>query len=287
LKKPVHFSFPAVFKLIRLGNLVMIGGAQYLVRIFLIGPKENWLEILIDPHLITLALSTVLIAAAGYIINDYYDVKIDTINKPDRVVLGQVIKRRVALWGHILLNAAALSMAAALSKLIFALHFLSGFLLWLYSNKLKRLVLWGNLSIALLTSLAMLEVQLFFGGSFKLVFVFALFAFFISLIREVVKDIEDRKGDKAFGCKTIPIVWGIRKTKRFLFWLTVAYMLAVVPLVYWSGLTHLWLYFIFILCLLLGFLTMLWRADTTKHFSRLSWYCKWIMLVGLFGMFLI
>lgn len=242
---------------------------------------------LLNPHMLTLSLSTAMVAAAGYIINDYYDVKIDTINKPSRVVLGQVIKRRVALWGHILLNAAALSMAFAISPIIFIIHFLAGFLLWLYSNRLKRMALWGNLSIALLTSMAMLEVQLYFGGPFTLVFSFALFAFFISLIREIVKDIEDRKGDKAFGCRTLPIIWGIRKTKRFLFWLTLAYIIIVVLIIYKASLTHLWLFFILVLILLIAFLVQLVRSDTTRHFARLSWYCKLIMLVGLIGMMLI
>ena len=92
-------------RLVRVGNLLIIVLTQYLVRIFLVGPKEGWLSYLADFRFFLLSLSTVLIAAAGYIINDYYDIKIDTINKPRLVVVGRILRRRHAIITHIALNA--------------------------------------------------------------------------------------------------------------------------------------------------------------------------------------
>ena len=153
-------------------------------------------------------------AAAGYIINDYYDVKIDYINKPERVIVGTVLKRRVVLFWHTFLNFSAIIIGSFLDWKIGAIHFASAFMLWLYSNQLKRLPLIGNFIVALLTGLSISIITLYFGQNPILVHTYALFAFSISLIREIVKDMEDWKGDADFGCKTLPIILGVRKTSK-------------------------------------------------------------------------
>ena len=207
--KPVSRSFiESLLKLTRFGNLIIIALTQYFTAGFLIG-----MHTLNDVNLFFLSLSTVLIAAGGYIINDYYDVKIDYINKPDRVVIGKSITRRYAILFHIALSVAGIVIGFYLSWKIGGVNVLSVFLLWLYSNTLKRLPFVGNLTVAFLTGLAVIIVDLFYGKDNSLVLIYALFAFFMTLVREVIKDMEDLKGDNSFGCKTLPIVWGIRKKK--------------------------------------------------------------------------
>lgn len=125
--KLVIFSLSAIFKLIRIENLMILAATQYLVRIFLVGPKSEWKSHITDPILFTLTLSTVFIAAAGYIINDYYDVKIDTINKPKRVVFGTKLKRRVGIWGHLLLNMAGIFMGFSIHWQVGVVHFFQDF----------------------------------------------------------------------------------------------------------------------------------------------------------------
>src|SRR4051812_33158274 len=113
----LHFkrSFPAFFRLVRAGNLLILALTQIFARVFIIGPKEEWLSQLSDWKFILLVIATNFIAAAGYIINDYYDIKIDLINKPKRVVIGKVFTRRIAIFGHFILNFTAVGMGFLLS----------------------------------------------------------------------------------------------------------------------------------------------------------------------------
>ncbi len=276
---PKNFSFPGFVKLIRLENLLIIVFTQYLAAIFLLEGIH-----ILNIDLFLLSFSTVILAAAGYIINDYYDVKIDYINKPDRVIVGKVIKRRVVIFWHTALNFIAIAIGTFLDWRIGIIHFLVAFMLWLYSNLLKRYPFVGNFTVAMLTGLSISIIAIYFQQKAVLVHTYALFAFSISLIREIVKDMEDWKGDANFGCKTLPIVWGIRKTKVLLYILIVLFYILIfymtqflendILYIYFSGLTFFVIYFIHRLRL----------ADTIKHYHFLSNFCKVIMLSGILSM---
>src|SRR6187455_1160825 len=156
----------SLLKLTRFGNLIIIALAQYFTAGFLIG-----MHTLNDVNLFLLSLSTVLIAAAGYIINDYYDVKIDYINKPERVVIGKSITRRFAILFHVLLSVGGISIGLYLSWRLAVINVLSVFLLWLYSNNLKRLPFVGNITVAVLTGLAIYVVDVLYGTQNSLVII--------------------------------------------------------------------------------------------------------------------
>ena len=190
-----------------------------------------------------LVLSTVLIAAAGNIINDYFDVKADRINKPDRLIIGKFVKRRVAIVTHWAINVIAFSIAIFLSWKLetfwyMFIHLLSINVLWYYSSYFKRKLFTGNILIAGLTAMVPLLVGLYFYQSHKLLeskiqnhfiypfeqfnddffiiwlsFALAGFAFLLNFAREIVKDIEDVEGDKLLRAKTVPIVFGFKKSK--------------------------------------------------------------------------
>jgi 4-hydroxybenzoate polyprenyltransferase len=271
-------------KLVRLPNLLIIILTQYITRIFLIGPKENWWQHITDIKFMLLSLSTVLIAAAGYIINDYYDIKIDTINKPKRVVVGRLLRRRKALAAHIILNIIGILIAFGISLKIGAITFVSGFLLWLYSNQLKRLPFTGNFVIASLTAVSVMVVFVYAPRNEFMVYIFAFFAFFISLIREIIKDMEDMKGDATFGCQTLPIIWGIRRTKTLLYLLIASFLFVLFMLSLYLHQALVTYFCVFIL-IPVGWLTFkLIRADTKKDFTYLSTLCKVIMLSGVLSM---
>ncbi|MBY0433091.1 MAG: geranylgeranylglycerol-phosphate geranylgeranyltransferase [Cyclobacteriaceae bacterium] len=269
----------SLFRLTRFWNLLIIGLTQYCTAGFLISP-----DTIFDIRLFLLATSTILIAAAGYIINDYYDVKIDLVNKPGRVVIGKELSRRSAILLHSALSIMGVEMGVLLDWKIGLLNFASAFLLWVYSNALKRMPFIGNVTVAFLTGLSVLIVNVLYPPLFSLVWVYALFAFFITLVREIIKDIEDLKGDTTFGCRTLPIVWGILGTKQFIFLLLAAFVITV-----W--LIHLFvaplpiLFFCGFLFLPLGIL-LVWliRADTVRDFYLLSQFCKVIMLAGIVSM---
>ncbi len=273
------FTFYAFLRLTRFWNLVIIGLAQYFTAGFLISSTA-----IVDIKLLLLSISTILIAAAGYIINDYYDIKIDLINKPERVVIGKSIARRFAILFHTVLSFSGVGIGFLLSWKIGIINFLSAFLLWLYSNYLKRQPFVGNLTVAILTGLSIELINVLYEINNQLVTIYALFAFFMTLIREIIKDMEDLKGDNSFGCRTLPIIWGIRKTKILVYSLMVIFVMTVVALNrLYVGLPM--NYFLVFLFLPMGLLlARLLRADTIKDFDLLSQLCKVIMLLGILTM---
>jgi 4-hydroxybenzoate polyprenyltransferase len=270
----------SLLRIARFWNLAIIALAQYFTVAFLVDP-----HLVLDWRLLALSVSTVTVAAAGYIINDYYDVKIDLINKPERVVIGKSISRRYAILMHSWLSIFGVAVGTALNWKIGAVNFFSAFLLWLYSNNLKRQPFIGNLAIGFLTGMSILIVILLYPFAAKTnIVIYATFAFFMTLVREIIKDIEDLKGDNTFGCKTLPILFGIRRAKQVVYALTVAFIVTVfaihfrvepLPMTYFSVLLFgpvAWL------------LIRLVRADTRKDFEQLSVLCKVIMIFGVLSM---
>lgn len=278
-----NFSLPGFIKLTRFGNLLIIVLAQYFTAAFLVTDPTHWKTYLLSKELFLLSLSSVLIAAAGYIINDYYDVKIDYINKPDRVVVGKVIKRRVVMVAHTILNLSGIALGLLISPLIALINFFCALLLWLYSNQLKRFPLIGNIAVALLTGLSIYIIEIFYQTNNIFILIYALFAFGFTLIREIVKDLEDIKGDATFGCRTLPVVIGIRKTKSIMFFLSILFVACISFLLFETGKQYYWLIIgnVVAVSLLLYFLS---RADTIKHFHQLSTLTKIMMLLGVISM---
>ncbi|MBX9851670.1 MAG: geranylgeranylglycerol-phosphate geranylgeranyltransferase [Cytophagaceae bacterium] len=277
-------SLSAFLKLIRFGNLVILVLTQYFAAIFLAGPKENWKSIITDINLFLIVLSTGMIAAAGYIINDYYDIKIDMINKPKRVVVGKLLTRRIAIFGHTVLNFTGILIGLIVSWKIAAVNFLAAYFLWLYSNSLKRLPLVGNIIVSALTSLSILIIALYYKKNELLIINFAVFAFFISLIREIIKDMEDVKGDSAFGCRTLPLVYGIRKTKIFLYMLLVLFLIILLLLGKDFRKEMVYYFSALILLPVIFLIIRLTKADNSKDFRVLSRICKFIMVGGVVSM---
>ncbi len=278
--KPANFSFSGFMQVTRFWNLLIIVFAQYFTAAFLL--DEN--DILLSQSLLLLSFSTVLIAAAGYIINDYYDVKIDLINKPKRVVVGRVLKRRVAMIAHTLLNFIGIGIGLILSYKLGALNFLTALLLWAYSNQLKRMILIGNLVVALLTGLSIYVIAFHFDPKNSLIIAYSLFAFFFTLIREIIKDMEDLKGDENFGCRTLPIVYGIRKAKSVIYVLSMTFLIGLCFLCYKMIGFEMMLMCLSLIVPLSVLFYRLYRADTTAEFNFLSNYCKFVMLIGILSM---
>jgi 4-hydroxybenzoate polyprenyltransferase len=283
-QKPRNFSLKAFSRLVRVPNLTIIALCQYLTAIFLCGEDEDYLKYLTDIRLLFLVLSTTMIAAAGYIINDYYDVKIDYINRPERVIIGRILKRRVAMAFHIFLSGSGVLIGLFLAPRIALLNVVAVFLLWLYSNQLKRLPFIGNVAVSLLIALAVGSVGFYYQNHQPVIYTYAFFAFGINLIREILKDMEDVKGDGAFGCRTLPIVWGVRKTKKFLYILTVIYAGSLFYFTTKVENPTLTVYFFGLLVPVSYLIYLLTKADTKKAFARLSFFCKLIMLGGMISM---
>ncbi len=286
VRQPIPFSaFTFGFlRLIRVQNLLIVVLTQFLARLFLVGPKPEGLKLLTDPTIWLLSFSTACIAAAGYIINDYFDVKIDLINKPERVVIGRYLKRRVAMGVHQVLNVTGCLIGLYLSKWIFVLDVLSVSLLWFYSAQFKRQPLIGNVIVSLLTALSFIALAVYYRQNAGMLLIYALFSFGISLIREIIKDMQDIRGDARFGCRTLPIIWGLRRTKYLLYVLIAIFINSLFLIA--DGLHNFRLTGIFAL-LLIPFTWLIYRlvlADTRRDFGYLSNLCKVIMLMGILSM---
>ncbi|MFN3342372.1 MAG: geranylgeranylglycerol-phosphate geranylgeranyltransferase [Flavobacteriales bacterium] len=313
-------------RLIRPLNLLIIAFTMYMMRYFVVGGK--WMDwqgnVTSDLFCFTmthfdfflLVISTMFVAGAGYIINDYFDIRIDRINKPEKVIVGKFIKKRVAMLWHTLLNFFAIGIAVYLTfkyynfwPLIF--HLSTTFGLWMYSLSLKRQFLSGNLTISLMAGMVVLlsgladlpdmilryrEVpegypftldQLSF--SWKAIWVFTGFAFLTTLIREVQKDLADVKGDEAQKCKTVPIVWGISKTKKLVTALVVILLVPLFLIVFALQLELYRLIFIsfavIVPILYSGFLTS--SANDRNGFLGAAKWMKFAMFAGvLYSLFL-
>ncbi|RYF89853.1 MAG: ubiquinone biosynthesis protein UbiA [Chitinophagaceae bacterium] len=299
----------AFFKMMRWPNLFFIALTQLL---FYFCVFESMLHVNLGDEAHTLfyllVLASLLIAGAGYIINDYFDRSIDAVNKPEKLVIDRLIKRRWAIVWHWVLSGIGILLGFYISYkignwMIGIANVFAVLLLWFYSTTFKKRLLSGNVIIAALTAWVIVVVYFFCGvhvtllhlentlpGArfFKFMVLYAGFAFIVSLVREVVKDMEDVQGDAQYGCKTMPIVWGIPTSKVFTaVWLVVCIAaLIIVQLYAWQlGWTVVTFYTILlVIAPLIYILKMLWKANTPAHYHRLSTYIKLVMLSGILSM---
>lgn len=304
----------AIFKLIRWKNLLIIAFTQYCIRYLLISGMLKFMNlgiILQMSHFnfFLLSFSTLAIAAAGYIINDYFDTRIDTFNKPNHVVVGKSISRRQAMLLHTVLNVLGVALGfyvayrVGVIKLGF-IHLLSTGLLWFYSTDFKKQLLIGNIVTSLLTAMVPMIVVLFelpvlitkyktvlqytglnFNHILQFVAIYAGFAFLTSMIREIVKDMEDHFGDKQFGCNTVPIVYGIAGAKKWVYALIIIEMILLF-LVQIKQLASLDMtsFLYFAICFQTGFSILLYqikKATEPIQFHKASRTLKMIMLLGV------
>ena len=301
----------AFFRLIRWPNLVFIAITQILFRYFILDfvyeqNHPGYEQIKLSEKLFyLLVLASVCIAAAGYIINDYFDVNIDQVNKSSKVIIGNFIKRRWAIFFHAFLSLAGLAFSAYIGyKLnniyIPVFNFISILLLWFYSTTFKKKLLIGNIIISLLTAWVILVLTLaeyrfrispddiVWHRLLKVSFVYAGFAFIISLVREVIKDMEDMEGDADFGCKTMPIVWGLPASKVFAgVWIIVLAGILIIIQIYVVQFGW-WLSAIYsiitIIIPLFWLLRKLYQSNSKKDFHQLSGAVKMIMAAGILSM---
>jgi 4-hydroxybenzoate polyprenyltransferase len=279
-----RISLRGLFRISRPINLLLVAFAQFMTAFFLVESTNSGLSVYQDYRLYLLVFATVLITAAGYMINDYYDVKIDYVNRPHEVIVGKGIKRRVVLFLHSLLNFTAIGLGYLVSPKIAVVNFFAAFLLWFYSNHLKREPFIGNLTVAFLTGFSVYLIAFYYQKSELLVLTYAIFAFFLNLIREIIKDIEDRPGDRKHGCRTLPIVIGFRKTKQVIFLIAFGFVCSILIVIFKINLPIVFIYFGILGIAFCWFMWRIYQADRKKHFTHLSSFAKLLMLVGTLSM---
>lgn len=279
----------ALPRLVRWPNLAIMLLTLALVRAALLLPGRPWAGALLAPGFLGLVGAALLVAAAGYVINDYYDVKIDAVNHPpERLVVGRLLRRRHAMLLHLVLSGVGVLGAAALAPLLGAVTLGAALLLWGYSARFKRVALAGNVSIATLTAALVLLPELQLQTGRPAVWGYALAAFLLTAVREIVKDVEDMRGDAQHGCRTLPLVWGVVRTKWVAGFFLACLFALVAGAVFQLGREGHWPLAAWLLGLVLAPLAALAqrlaRADRRRHFRELSRWCKWVMLAGVLSM---
>lgn len=275
-------------RLIRLPNLVILVLTQSLVYATL--PAPGCFEFTFDDRFYLMITATALLTAGGYAINDYFDTKIDVINKPQKVVLGKYMSRRAAMILHIMMTGFGVLIGFYLSWRLGFFNMAVATLLLLYSSTLKHRLIIGNLVIASLMGVVVLMVWLFDRGlHLDYVLFYSGFALLTGWIREIVKDMEDMEGDQYFGSKTVPIIFGLPRAKRIVILLAVTLLILLVGFVIyaWKSQNYLLAGYLVILIgsITLHFIQKMKQADRKADFSYLSQETKILILVGVLSMF--
>ncbi|HKR06686.1 MAG TPA: geranylgeranylglycerol-phosphate geranylgeranyltransferase [Bacteroidia bacterium] len=298
-------------KLIRLPNLVIIALTQYLIRHTIIIPilaAYNLTSTVSEINFFLLVLSTVLIAAGGYVINDYYDLQIDLINKPSKVVIGKLVPKKQSMNFYVVLTLTGIAIGIYLSFfqnifLLWQINILSVALLLLYSSVFKKVFLIGNIVISILSALSVyllliIEKNIWINFLLNhpdsinaipyLISAYSLFAFIITWIREIVKDLEDKEGDQVFNRKTLPIISGNSVAKLFIAFLIMTVLFSLMLIQYRQQQWNDWISFAYVVAaielplIVLSFITL--RANKKKDYTVSSLLTKGIMLTGVLSM---
>ncbi len=295
----------AFLQLIRFPNLIIVALTQYLMRYCIIEPAlkiDNVTASLDIFHFFLLVLSTVLIAAGGYVINDIADYEIDKVNKPDKLIIDKYISISRAQWLYHGINLLGFFISLYLAfyvqniQLVF-IYPIAVVLLWLYSYYLKKMLLTGNVVVALFC--AFVAVIVLFAERFILYHLsetqtftvlllflgYAVFAYLSTMFREIIKDIEDIQGDHSFDCATLPIVLGVR-------WAKIIAAVFAISLLLFLAYASVWLFKVYayidlgyiiigIILPIVYALFLLYNAKDKTDFHRLSQLAKYIMLSGI------
>ncbi len=290
-KKPKKYSFfykfLSMLSVVRGYNIAIIVLAQYLAAIFIFSPDKSLKEVLFNLDLYFLVLATMCVIASGYIINNFYDAEKDIINKPIKTKIDSIVGQKTKLNIYFLLNFIGVGFAFLVSwraALFFAIYI---FLIWLYSHKLKKYPLPGLFSAATLAILPFFAIFIYYKNFSTIIFTHAAFLFLVLMIRELVKDLENIKGDVAHNYSTIPVKYGEYFTKLLI---TVLLIFTLDPIYFlWKypeiGMMKYYFYFVGITFIL--FSVLLWKANTKKDYLLLHNIIKIIIVVGVLSLMLI
>lgn len=307
-------KFKDIMRLVRWSNLLFLAALVWLMEKWVAVPvldKAAFGEQLPWYVLLLVGAAIVLIAAGGYIINDYFDVKIDRINRPDEVIVTRSVSKPAAMRLSVVLSGVGVVCGIVVAMLLRSMTLgiifvLVPGLLWFYSSSYKRLFMVGNLTIALLAGLTPMIVAMTNVAQLQLLYEailpytslehdlyawlggFALFAFLLTWIREIVKDLQDQMGDRELECHSMPVVWGEKWTKVFVTLLIVS-ALALIGHLWWHVLpfptswTSLSTRYIVlgIVIPLLGSLWLLWSAKIPSDYKTCQQVIKLTMLLGM------
>ncbi len=277
----------SLFSVVRGYNIPIIVLAQYLSSIFILAPERRALDVILDWRLFLIVFVSTLTIASGYIINNFYDSEKDLINRPNKSMLDRLVSQQTKLQVYFSLNFIATALAYIISwraALFFAVYI---FLIWFYSHKLKKYPMIGNLTASLLAVLPFFGILMYFKNFYHVIFAHATFLFLLILIREMIKDLENIKGDVANNYQTIPVRFGEKVSKQVITVLTISTILPVFILIDKYDVGYMDIYFYISLIVLIFFLLKLWKSQTHNEYLQLHNILKSLIVAGVFCIVLI
>ncbi len=277
----------SLFSVIRGYNIPVIILAQYLSAIFILSPSNAALSIILDFELFILVIASTLTIASGYIINSFYDSKKDLINKPNKSKLDQLVSQSTKLYVYFGLNFFVFLITFFISWRAVMFFSVYIFLIWFYSHKIKKYAVVGNLMSAILAVLPFFAILLYYKNFYEVIFFHASFLFILLLIKDIVKDLENIKGDLPNNYQTIPIVYGEEKAKTLI---TILLLLTIIPVyflinIYDIGYMDVYFYFSFMVFIF--FYRKLVKSNQKNQYLQLHNILKIIIVAGVFCIILI
>ncbi len=285
--KPLAIKVLSLFSSVRLYNVALVALAQILAVIFIIAPSRSIREIVTDYKLWLIIVASAAAIAGGYIINNFYDREKDLINRPQKTLLENQVKRST-LWSvYFFLNGIAFGFGLIVSwraGLFYAIYITA---MWFYSHKLKKVLFIGNLIAAALAIMPFFVLFMYYKNFYVVVLVHGLFLFLIIGMRELIKDLENLRGDLAHNYHTVPVVLGEKATKKFYTVLTVVTIIPVAALILFFETGYMNYYFAFITGALLVCLPLLWSSRRKREYLLIHFILKIIIVLGVFSILLI
>ncbi|MFS4494314.1 geranylgeranylglycerol-phosphate geranylgeranyltransferase [Maribacter sp. 2308TA10-17] len=277
----------SLFSVVRGYNILMIALAQYLASIYILSPDLPLRKVVFDVNLFFIVIASALVIASGYIINNFYDAEKDLINKPKKSMLDRLVSQRFKLTTYFILNFLAVFAASYVS--FRAVLFFSAYIfgIWFYSHKLKKVPFIGNFVSATLAIAPFFAVFVYYKNFETVIFVHAIFLFLLILVREMIKDLENMKGDLAQNYRTIPILYGPKVSKFMIAGLILLTLIPSLLLITKFDVGLMNYYFMACIALLILFLVLLLQSKTKKHYVWLHNILKFIIIAGVFSILLI
>lgn len=273
------------FALVRVQNIFLLCIAFFLTTKYFFAPNRSFLALLYDYQFIALLVSTTLTIASGYIVNSFYDIKKDMINRPEKTMLELQLSQQKRLYLYFSLNVLAVIIAGVISwraALFFSFYI---FLIWFYSHKIQYIPLLNNLWLTVLSIFPFFAIFLYFKTFNSFIFWHASFLFLILLVKNLLKDFNNLKGDLVEGKQTMPIILGEQKAKYLILFVSLLTIIPIYHLLQYDDIDYMRYYFyLSMLLYAIGFFIFYFSKSYANWFYLLV---KILLALGVFAIALI
>lgn len=283
----IFYKLLSLLSVVRGYNVLVLVLAQYLAALFIFSPLKSVRIVLLDYKLFFIVTASVFVVSAGYIINNFYDVKADRINRPIKTSLDQIVSQKTKLQIYFLFNFLGFLFGWFISwraALFFAVYI---FAIWLYSHKLKKHPFIGLISASILTILPFFTIFVYYKNFSKIIFVHAMFLFFLLLLRQLIKDLENLRGAVANNYITFPVKYGERKTRKLGILFVISAFFPAAILVNYPSVGYMKYYFLISIITLIFIGYFLWKSNLKRHYVLLHNILKLMLLAGVLSLLFI